>query len=213
MESPEIHTHTYCHLSSDNLASIYSGERSLFNKWCGEHKTVTCKIVKSDHCPIACCCSSSLTQSCPTLWDSMDCSTPGVPDLHQLPEPAQTHLHWASDVIQPSCPLSSSSSALNLSLNQGLFLWVSSSHQVAKVLELQLQQQSFQFRLDFHRTDLFDLLEVQGILKSLLQDHSSKVSILWCSAFLMVQLSHLHMTAGKTISLIRWIFVSNVSAF
>ena len=115
------YTHTYCHLSSDNLASIYSGERSLFNKWCAEHKTVTCKIVKSDHCPIACCCSSSLTQSCPTLWDPMDCSTPGVPDLHQLPEPAQTHVHWASDAIQPSCPLSSSSSALNLSLNQGLF--------------------------------------------------------------------------------------------
>ena len=82
----------------------------------------------------------------------MDCSTAGLPVHHQLPESTQTHVHWVGDAIQPSHPLSSPSPpALNLSQHQGLFLWVSSSHQVAKVLELQLQHQSFQwiFRTDF----------------------------------------------------------------
>ena len=90
--------------------------------------------------------------SCLTLCDPMDCSTPCFPVLHHLPELVQTHVHWVSDVIQPSHPLSSPSSpALNLSQHQGLFQWVSSSHQVAKVLELQFQHQSFQwiFRVDF----------------------------------------------------------------
>ena len=76
---------------------------------------------------------------------------PGFPVLHHLPECAQTHVHWVSDAIQPSHPLSSPSHAFNLSQHQGLFQWVSSLHQVAKVLELQLQHQSFQriFRTDF----------------------------------------------------------------
>ena len=79
-----------------------------------------------------------------------DCSTPGFPVHHQLPELAQTHVHWVSDAIQPSHPLSSPSpSAFNLSQHQGLFQWVSSLHQVAKVLEFQLQLQSFQSRTDF----------------------------------------------------------------
>ena len=78
METPEINAHTYCHLSSDNLARIYSGERSLFNKWCVEIKTVTCKTVRLDHYPIACCCCSSVTLSFPSLCHPMDCSTPGV---------------------------------------------------------------------------------------------------------------------------------------
>ena len=87
---------------------------------------------------------SSVTQSCLTLCDPMDCSTPGLPVLHHLPELAQTHVHWFSDAIQPSQSLSSPSPpTFNLSQNQGLFKWVSSSHQVAKVLELQLQHQSF----------------------------------------------------------------------
>jgi len=95
---------------------------------------------------------SSVTQSCPTLWDPMNCSTPGLPVHHQLPEFTQTHVHWISDAIQPSHPLSSSSPpALNLSQHQSLFKWVSSSHQVAKVLEFQLQHQSFQWT---PRTDL-----------------------------------------------------------
>ena len=95
---------------------------------------------------------SSVAQSCPILCDPMDCSTPGLPVHDQLPEFTQTHVHWVSDSIQPSHPLSSSSpSAFNLSQHHSLFQWVSSSLQVAKVLEFQLQHQSFQwlFRTDF----------------------------------------------------------------
>ena len=87
---------------------------------------------------------SSVTQSFPTPCDPMDCSTPGFPVHYQLPAFTQTHVHWVGDAIQPSHPLSSlSPSAFNLSQQQGLFKWVSSSHQVAKVLEFQLQHQSF----------------------------------------------------------------------
>ena len=94
---------------------------------------------------------SSVTQSCPTLCDPMNCSTPGFPVHHQLPEFTQTHVHWVGDAIQPSHPLSSSPPAFNLSQHQGLFKWVTSSHRVAKVLKFQLQYQSFQwiFRIDF----------------------------------------------------------------
>ena len=95
---------------------------------------------------------SSVAQSCPTLCDPMDCSTSGFPVHHQLPELTQTHVHWVGDAIQPSHLLSSPSPpAFNLSQHQGLFQWVSSLHQVAKVLELQLQHQPFQwiFRTDF----------------------------------------------------------------
>ena len=95
---------------------------------------------------------SSVAQSCPTLCDPMDCSTQALPVHHQLPESTQTHVHWVSDAIQPSHPLSyPSPPAFNLSQHQGLFQWVSSSHQVAKVLEFQLQHQSFQWT---PRTDL-----------------------------------------------------------
>ena len=89
----------------------------------------------------SCCCL--VTKSCPTLWDPMDCNTPGFPVLHYPPEFAQTHVHWVSDAIQPSHPLLPPSPALNLSQNLCLFQWVKSSHQVAKILELQLQHQSF----------------------------------------------------------------------
>ena len=83
---------------------------------------------------------SSVVQLCPTLCDPMDCSLPGLPVHHQLPEFTQTHVHLAGDAIQPSHPLlSPSPPAFNLSQHQGLFQWVSSSHQVAKVLEFQLQ--------------------------------------------------------------------------
>ena len=92
---------------------------------------------------------SSVAQSCLTLCHPVDCSTPGFPVHHQLP---QTHVHWVCDAIQPSHPLSSPSpSALNPSQHQGLFKWVSSSHQVVKVLELQFQHQSLQW---IFRTDL-----------------------------------------------------------
>ena len=96
------------------------------------------------------CCS--VTQLCPTVCDPMDCNMPGFPVLHHLLEFAQTHVHWVRDAIQPSPPLSSPSSpALNPSQHQGLSQWVGCLHPVAKVLELQLQHQSFQwiFRVDF----------------------------------------------------------------
>ena len=96
--------------------------------------------------------SSVQSLSCVWLCDSMDCSRPAFPVHHQLPELAQTHVHRVSDVIQPSHPLLFPSlPAFNLSQHQGLFQWVSSLHQVAKVLKLQLQHQSFQwiFRIDF----------------------------------------------------------------
>ena len=95
---------------------------------------------------------SSLAQSCATLCDPMNRRMPGLSVHHELPESTQTHVHWVGDAIQPSYPMSSPSPpALNLSQHQGLFQWVSSSHQVAKVLEFQLQHQSFQWT---PRTDL-----------------------------------------------------------
>ena len=101
---------------------------------------------------------------------------------------------------------------LNLAQNHGLFQWVSSSHQVAKVLEFQLQHQSsneYSGLISF-RINWFDLLAVQGTLKSLLQHHSSKASVFRCLAFFMVQLSHLYMTIGKTIALTIQPFVGKV---
>ena len=95
---------------------------------------------------------SSVTQSCPTVCNPMNCSMPGLPVHRQLPEFTQTHVHWIGDAIQPSHPLSSPfPPASNPSQHQGLFQWVNSSHEVAKVLEFHLQQQSFQwiFRTDF----------------------------------------------------------------
>ena len=143
----------------------------------------------------------------------MDCSTPGLPVHHQLPEFTQSHVHWVGDAIQPSHPLlSPSPPVLNLSQHQGLFQWVSSSHQVAKVLEFQLQHQSFNDHLGLisFRMDWLDLLAIQGTLKSLLQYHSSKASILRCSGLFTVQLSHPYMTNGKTIALTRRNFVDEV---
>ena len=95
---------------------------------------------------------SSVAQLCPILWDPMNCSTPGLPVHHKLPEFTQTHAHRVGDAIQPSHPLSSPSPpAPNPSQHQDLFKWVNSSHQVAKVLEFQIQHQSFQWT---PRTDL-----------------------------------------------------------
>ena len=94
---------------------------------------------------------SSVTQSCPTFCDPVNCSTPGLPVHHKLLEFTQTHAHRVGDVIQPSHPLSSPSPTPNPSQQQGLFQWVNSSHEVAKVLEFQLQHQSFQWT---PRTDI-----------------------------------------------------------
>ena len=143
---------------------------------------------------------SSFSQSCPTLCEPMDYSTPGIPAYPQFPELSQTHVHWVGDAIQPSYPLlSPSPPARNPSQHQGLFKWVSSSHQVAKVLEFQLQHcpSNEHSGLISFRIDWLDLLVVQGTLKRLLQHHSSKASILRCSAFFTVQLSHPYMTIEK----------------
>ena len=136
---------------------------------------------------------SSVIQLCLTLCDPMNHSMPGLPVHHQLPEFTQTHVHRVSVAIQPSHPLSSPSPlSPNPSQNQGLFQCVNFSHQVAKVLEFQPQHQSFQWTpgLISFRMDWLDFLAVQGTLKSLLQHHSSKASILQRSTFLTVQLSH-----------------------
>ena len=143
----------------------------------------------------------------------MDCSTPGFPVHHQLPEPAQTHVRRIGDAIQPSHPrLSPSPPAFNLSQHQSLFQWVSSSHQVAKVWSFSLStspSNEFSGLISF-RINWFDLLVVQETLKSLLQHHSSKASILWHSALFLVQLSYPYMTSGKTIALTTWTFVGKV---
>ena len=133
----------------------------------------------------------------------------GLPVHHQLPEFTQTHVHRVGDAIQPSHPLASPSPpAPSPSQHQGLFQWVSSSHLVAKVLEFQLQHQSFQ------TTPRTDLLQ-NGLVGSPCSPRDSqessptKASILWCSAFFMVQLSHPYMTTEETIALTRWAFVGN----
>ena len=148
---------------------------------------------------------SSVAQLCPTLCDPMNPSTPGLPVHHQLPEFTQTHVHRVGDAIQPSHPLlSPSPPAPKPSQHQGLFQWVNSSP----------NYWSFSFSISpfnehpglmSFRMDLLDLLAVQGTLKSLLQHYSSKASIIWCSAFFIVQFSHPYMTTGKTIDVFGWI--------
>ena len=153
---------------------------------------------------------SSVTQSCPTLWDPMKCSTPGLPVHHQLPESTQT---MSIESVMPSnhlilfCPLL---------LLPSIF---PSIRDFSNELALHIRWPkywSFSFNISpsnehpgliSFRLDWLALLAVQGTLKSLLQHHSSKASILWCSAFSIVQLSHPYMTTGKTIALTRRTFV------
>ena len=144
---------------------------------------------------------SSIAQPCPTTCDPKDCSMPGIPVHYQLPDFTQTHV-YGHEMVMPSnhlifcCPLLLPPPILP---SIRVFSNVSSSPQVAKVLELQLQHQSFQWTLWLisFRMDWLDLLAVWGTLKSLLQHHSSKASILRCSTFFIVQLSYLYMTTGK----------------
>ena len=153
------HTHTHTHISapSGNLVcysvwsrvpcACYREEQNLAPCWICLFNLYL--ILFTKRIPVQ---FSSVTQSCPALCDPMDCSTPSLPVHHQLPESTQTHVHWVGDAIQPSHPLLSPSPlAFDLFQHQGLFKWVSSSHQVARVLEFQLQHQSFQwtFRTDF----------------------------------------------------------------
>ena len=149
---------------------------------------------------------SSVTQSCLTLWDPMNHSTPGLPVHHQLPEFTQTHVHSVNGAnhlilchpllflpsIFPSIRVFSNESALRIRWPKywSFSFNISPSNEHPGLIS---------FRMDW-----LDLLAVQGILKSLLQHHSSKASILRCSAFFIVQLSHPYMTTGKTIALTRW---------
>ena len=149
--------------------------------------------------------SSSVAQSCLTLQAHRLQHT-RLPCQSPTPEFAQTHVPWVGDAIQLRHPLLSPSlPAFSLSQHQDLFKWVSSLHQVAKVLEFQLTiSPSNEYSgLISLRIDWFGLLAVQGTLKSLLQHHSLKASILLLSAFFIVQLSHPYMTTGKTIALTR----------
>ena len=149
------------------------------------------------------------------LCDPVNCSMPGLPVHHWLPEFTQTHVHQVGDAILPSLLLSSPSSpALNLSQDQGLFQWVSSSHQVPKYWSFSFNISPFNEHpgLISFRMDWLDFLAVQGTLKSLLQRHSSKASILRCSAFFIVQPSYPYMTTGKTIALARQTFVDKITS-
>ena len=156
-------------------------------------------------------------KSCLTIFDPMDCSTPGFPVLHYLLELAQSHVNWVGDAIQSSLPLSSPSlPALSLSQHQGLSQWVRSSHQVAKYwrFSFSIRPSNDYSGLISFRADCFDLLAVQGTLKSLLQHYNSKAFILWRSAFFMVQLSHPYMITGKIIALtVDLCWQRDVSAF
>ena len=143
----------------------------------------------------------------------MNHSMPGLPVHHQLPESTQTHVHWVGDAIQPSYSLSS------LLLLPSIFpsIRVFSNESALRIRWPKCWSFSFNIipcnehpRLISFRMDWLDLLAVQGMLKSLLQHHSSKASILWHSALFIVQLSHPYMTTGKTIALTRWTFVGKV---
>ena len=137
----------------------------------------------------------------------------GFPVHHQLPELTQTHVHPVGDAIQPSHPLlSPSPPAFNLSQHQGLFQWPVLCIKWPKYwsFSVSISTSNEYSGLISFRMDWLDLLAVQGTLKSLLQHHSSKASILWCSAFFIVQLSHPYMTIGKTIALIRRTLIGKV---
>ena len=156
---------------------------------------------------------SSVAQLCLTLCDPIDCSIPGLPVHHQLPEFAQTHVHWVGDAIQLSHPLSS------LLLPPSIFpsIRVFSNESVLPIrwprywsFSFSISPSSEHSGLISFRMDWLDLFAVQGTFKSLLQHHSSKASILRHSIFFIVQLSHPYMTTGKIIALTRWTFVGKV---
>ena len=164
---------------------------------------------------LLCFCCCSVAKSCPTLWDPMDCSIPGLPILHYFPEFAQTHVHschlsrWCHPTISSSVtPFTSwpqSFPALE-------FQWVGSSYQGPKYwsLSFSISPSNEYSGLVSFRMDWFDLLAVQGTLKSLLQHYSLKALILWCSAFFIDQLSHLYMTTCKAIALTIQTFAGKV---
>ena len=156
---------------------------------------------------------SSVAESYLTLCDPMDCNTPGLPVHHQLLEFTQTHVHWVGDAIQPSHPLSSPSPPPSIFPSIRVF-----SNESALRMRW-TKYWSFSFNISpsnehpgliSFRMDWLDLLALQGTLKSLLQHHSSKASVIQHSAFFLVQLSHPYMTTGKIIALTRWTLVGKV---
>ena len=140
----------------------------------------------------------------------MDCITPGIPVHHQLPKLAQTHIHWVGDTINhfilyhPLLLLPSIFPSIRVFSNESVLCirWPKYWS-----LSFSLSPSNEYSGLISFRMDWLDLLAVQGTLKSLLQHHRSKASILWHSAFFIVQLSHPYMTTGKTVALTRWTFV------
>ena len=167
---PEEFHGLYSPRGSQRVGHDWATFTNIYTEECSNKSTVWWILQIESVSPV-----SSVAQSCPTLCNPMNHSMPGLPVHHQLLEFTQTRVHWVGDAIQPSHPLSSPSSpAPNPSQHQSLFQWVSSSHEVAKVLEFQLQHQSFQWT---PRTDLsfrmvwLDFLAVQGTLKSLLQNN------------------------------------------
>ena len=156
---------------------------------------------------------SSVALSCPTLCDPMNPSMAGLPVHHQLPESTQTHVHCVGDAIQPSHP------GHPLLLLPSIFasMRVFSNESALRIRRPKYWSFSFNISpsnehpgLISFRMDWLDLLVVQVTLKSLLQHHSSRVSIFLCSAFFIVQISHPYMTTGKTIALTRQSFVGKV---
>ena len=144
---------------------------------------------------------SPVAQLYPTLCDPMNRSMPGLPIHHQLPESTQTHVHWVGDAIQPSHPVVPFSSGLQSFLASGSF-------QMSQLFESRWPKYwSFSFNISpsnehsgliSFKMDWLDLLVVQETLKSLLQHHSSKASILWHSAFFIIQLSYTYKSTGKS---------------
>ena len=156
---------------------------------------------------------SSVAQPCPTLCNPMNCSTPGLPVHHHLPEFTQTHVHQVSDAIQPSHPLLSpfppapNPPSIRVFSNESILCmrWPKFWSFSFTIIPSKEHPGLISYRMDW-----LDLLAVQGTLKSLLQHHRSKASILRRSAFFTVQLSHPYMTTRKTIALTRWNFVGKV---
>ena len=143
------------------------------------------------HCTT--CLSSVHSQSCPTICNPTDCSLPGFPDHHQHPELVETYVHRVGDAVQPSDPLSSPSPpALNLSQNQGLFWWLALLIKWPKYwsFSFNISPSNDYSGLISFRMDWFAPLATQGTLKSLFQHHTSKASIIQCSSFFVVQISH-----------------------
>ena len=144
----------------------------------------------------------------------MDCRTPGFPVHHQLVELNQTHVHWVCDAIQPShsllSPFSSRLQSFPASGSFPMSQFFLSGGQSVGSFSFIISPSNEYWGLISFRMDCLDILAVQGTLKSLLQHHSSKASVLWHSAFFIVQLSHPYVTTGKTIALTRQTFVGKV---